>query len=80
MAGHIGIYAFHLFAIGLLLAIIGSMVIISNGAVRKVVGIEFGAFSGQHEVIVSGGEVNRLIDGFCGEGLPAIDLAHVDLP
>ena len=51
-----------------------------KGAVRKVVGIEFGAFSGQHEVIVSGGEVNRLIDGFCGEGLPAIDLAHVDLP
>ena len=53
---------------------------VESGAVRKVVGIEFGAFSGQHEVIVSGGEVNRLIDGFCGEGLPAIDLAHVDLP
>jgi hypothetical protein len=33
-----------------------------------------------HEVIVSGGKVNWLIDGFCGESLPAIDLAHVDLP
>ena len=50
------------------------------GAVRNAVGIWFGAFSEQHESIVSGGEVNRLIDGFCGEGLPAIDLAHVDLP
>src|SRR5437868_15117897 len=28
---------------------------------------------------VSGGEVNWLIDGGCGERLPAIDLAHVDL-
>ena len=33
----------------------------------------------RHEVIVSGGAVNWLIDGRCGEGLPAIDLAHVDL-
>ena len=33
----------------------------------------------QHEVILSSGEVNWLIDGFCGEGLPAIDLSHVDL-
>ena len=33
----------------------------------------------QHEGIVSGGKVNRLIDGFCGERLPAIHLAHVDL-
>src|SRR5215211_4362546 len=33
----------------------------------------------EHEVIVSGGEVNWLIDGFCGEGLPTIDLAHADL-
>jgi hypothetical protein len=33
----------------------------------------------RHEVIVSGGEVNWLIDGRCGERLPAIDLAHVDL-
>jgi hypothetical protein len=32
-----------------------------------------------HEGIVSGGEVNWLINGFCGERLPAIDLAHVDL-
>jgi hypothetical protein len=29
--------------------------------------------------IGSGYEVNWLIDGRCGEGLPAIDLAHVDL-
>ena len=28
---------------------------------------------------MSGGEVNRLIDWLGGEGLPAIDLAHVDL-
>ena len=33
----------------------------------------------QHEGIVSGCEVNRLINGLCGECLPAIDLAHVDL-
>ena len=32
-----------------------------------------------HEVIVSGGEVNWLIDCPCGEGLPSVDLAHVDL-
>ena len=33
----------------------------------------------RHEVIESGGEVNWLIDGPCGERLPAIDLAHIDL-
>jgi len=33
----------------------------------------------QHEGIVSGGKVNRLIDGLCGERLPTIHLAHVDL-
>src|SRR6059058_5003697 len=33
----------------------------------------------RHEVILSGGEVNWLIDGLCGERLPTIDLAHVDL-
>jgi hypothetical protein len=33
----------------------------------------------EHEGIVSGCKVNRLIDGFCGERLPAIDLSHVDL-
>src|SRR5580692_11282600 len=33
----------------------------------------------RHEVIGSGGEVNRLIDGRCDERLPAIHLAHVDL-
>jgi len=33
----------------------------------------------RHKVIVSGGKVNWLIDGRCGERLPAIDLAHVDL-
>ena len=33
----------------------------------------------RHEVIGSSGEVNWLIDGPCGERLPAIDLAHVDL-
>ena len=31
------------------------------------------------EAISSRGEVNWLIDGLCGECLPAIDLAHVDL-
>ena len=51
-----------------------------NGAVRKVVENRCGAFSGSHEGIVSGGDVNWLINGFCGERLPAIDLAHVDLP
>ena len=34
---------------------------------------------GQHEVIVSGGKVNWLIGGFCGERIPAIHLAHADL-
>ena len=33
----------------------------------------------RHEVIVSGGEVNWLIDGRRGERLPAVDLTHVDL-
>jgi hypothetical protein len=33
----------------------------------------------RHKVIVSGGKVNWLIDGRCGEPLPAIDLAHIDL-
>ena len=33
----------------------------------------------RHEVIESSGEVNWLIDGPCGERLPAIDLAHADL-
>src|SRR6187200_308973 len=33
----------------------------------------------RHEVIESSGEVNWLIDGPCGERLPAIDLAHVEL-
>jgi hypothetical protein len=33
----------------------------------------------EHEGIVSGGKVNRLIDGLCGERLPTIHLAHVDL-
>jgi hypothetical protein len=33
----------------------------------------------EHEGIVSGGKVNWLIDGLCGEGLPTIDLTHVDL-
>ena len=34
----------------------------------------------KHEGTVSGGKVNWLINGLCGERLPAIDLAHVDLP
>jgi hypothetical protein len=38
-----------------------------------------GALLREREGIVSGGEVNRLIDGFCGKRLPAIHLAHVDL-
>jgi hypothetical protein len=33
----------------------------------------------EHEGVVSGGKVNRLIDGLCGERLPTIHLAHVDL-
>src|SRR6266481_4826768 len=33
----------------------------------------------EHESIVSGNKVNRQIDWFCGDGLPTIDLAHVDL-
>jgi hypothetical protein len=37
-------------------------------------------FLRSHEGIVSGGKVNWLINGFCGKGLPTIDLAHVDLP
>jgi hypothetical protein len=32
-----------------------------------------------HEGIVSGCEVNWLIDGLCCERLPAIDFAHIDL-
>src|SRR3954453_20676842 len=34
----------------------------------------------RHEVIVSGSDVNRLIDGWRNERLPAIDFTHVDLP
>ena len=33
----------------------------------------------QGEAIGSCGEVNWLIDGFCGERFPAIDFAHADL-
>ena len=33
----------------------------------------------EHEGIVSGCKVNRLIAGLYGERLPAIDLSHVDL-
>src|SRR5712664_2039881 len=33
----------------------------------------------EHEGIVSGGKVNRLIDGLCGERMPTIHLANVDL-
>ena len=33
----------------------------------------------EHEGIVSGCEVNRLIAGLYGEHLPSIDLAHIDL-
>jgi hypothetical protein len=47
------------------------------GAIQSAV-LNATNFSG-HEGIVSGGEVNWLIDGLCGERLPAIDLAHVDL-
>ncbi len=32
-----------------------------------------------HEGIVSGCKVNWLIDGLCGERLPTINLAHIDL-
>ena len=43
-----------------------------RGAVGKVVG-------NWSEAIVSGGEVNGLSDGRCGERLPAVDLSHGDL-
>jgi hypothetical protein len=33
----------------------------------------------KHEGIVSGCKVNRLFNGLCGERLPTIELAHVDL-
>ena len=33
----------------------------------------------QHDRSVSSCEFNRLIDGFCGKGFPAVDLAHIDL-
>src|SRR5580693_3795546 len=39
----------------------------------------FDAVSGKTDGIGSSCEVNWLIDGRCGEGLPAVDLAHVDL-
>jgi len=32
----------------------------------------------RHKVIVSGGKVNWLIDGRCGERLPAIGIAAID--
>lgn len=41
--------------------------------------LEFGDLSPQHEAIVAGGQVNRLVNGLCSERLPAIDLTHVDL-
>jgi len=34
---------------------------------------------GTTTAVVSGGEVNWLIDGFGGERLPTINLAHIDL-
>jgi hypothetical protein len=54
---------------------------VSANVVPSEMRLEFGwRILRSHEVIVSGGKVNWLIDGFCGESLPAIDLAHVDLP
>jgi hypothetical protein len=50
-----------------------------NGAASDVVGIWRSAISGHMKGIVSGCEVNWLIDGLCGERLPAINFAHVDL-
>jgi hypothetical protein len=44
--------------------------------VRKAVGIRPGPISGD---IVLGCNVYLLIDELCGERLPAINLAHVDL-
>ena len=52
----------------------------TRGAVANVVGIRVTRGLRAHEVIASGGEVNRLIDGLCGERLPSVDFAHVDLP
>ena len=51
----------------------------SMGAARDVVGIRRGAISGNMKVSFQACEVNRLIDGLCGQRPPAIDLAHVDL-
>src|SRR5205809_543830 len=50
-----------------------------SGAVLNAVGIRCGRILRSKEGIVSGGRVNRLIDGFCGERLPTVNLAHVDL-
>jgi hypothetical protein len=45
-----------------------------------VVGISRSAVSGKTDGIGSSCEVNWLIDGRCGEGLPAIDLALLIWP
>ena len=50
-----------------------------GGPVRKVVGIRSGIISEQTNYTILCGEIKLLIDGFCGEGLPAIDFAHVGL-
>jgi hypothetical protein len=44
-----------------------------------VVGISRGAVLRATDGIGSSCEVNWLTDGFCGQTLPTIDLAHVDL-
>jgi hypothetical protein len=42
--------------------------------------LEFGmVYPGWHEVIVSGGKVNRLINGLCGEGLPTVHFSPANL-
>ncbi len=50
-----------------------------DGPVATCVGIVWRVF-GRDEAIRSCGEVNDLIDGFLGEALPSVDLAHGDLP
>ena len=59
--------------------------VLKNGvwvlAVPAVMWLEFRARRSLRATdgIGSSCEINRLIDGRCGEALPAIDLAHVDL-
>jgi hypothetical protein len=50
-----------------------------QGAVRNAVGIRVGELSGNMKLSFQAARSIGLINGFCGEGLPTIDLAHADL-